>query len=103
MPALIAVMTVWQAGYYCNVCDCILRDSATYLDHINGRWHNRALGMSMVAERSTVNQVRTKLTQLKSKKGTAEPLDVVADGEADLSVLCYCLWETGLCWPGYAS
>lgn len=25
-----------QAGYYCNVCDCILRDSQSYLDHING-------------------------------------------------------------------
>ncbi len=27
-----------QAGYYCNVCDCILRDSQSYLDHINGGW-----------------------------------------------------------------
>ena len=27
-----------QAGYFCNVCDCILRDSQSYLDHINGGW-----------------------------------------------------------------
>lgn len=46
-----------QAGYYCNVCDCILRDSATYLDHINGKWHQRALGMSMRVERSTAQDV----------------------------------------------
>lgn len=47
-----------QAGYYCSVCDCILRDSASYLDHINGKYHNRALGMSMRVERSTADDVR---------------------------------------------
>eukprot|EP00884_Botryococcus_braunii_P019524 jgi/Botrbrau1/6255/Bobra.0129s0008.2 len=46
-----------QAGYYCSVCDCILRDSHSYLDHINGKYHNRALGMSMRVERSTAEQV----------------------------------------------
>ena len=46
---------VLQAGYYCSVCDCILRDSQSYLDHINGKWHNRALGTSMRVERSTAD------------------------------------------------
>lgn len=46
-----------QAGYFCSVCDCILRDSQSYLDHINGKWHNRALGMTMRVEKSTVEQV----------------------------------------------
>lgn len=57
-----------QAGYYCSVCDCILRDSASYLDHINGKWHNRALGMSMRVERVSVDKVRKKFEALKKAR-----------------------------------
>lgn len=52
-----AVVFLVQAGYFCSVCDCVLRDSQSYLDHINGKYHNRALGMSMVVERSTADDV----------------------------------------------
>lgn len=55
---LLAGISDAQAGYYCSVCECILRDSQSYLDHINGKFHNRALGMSMRVERSTANDVR---------------------------------------------
>ena len=44
--------------YYCSVCECHLRDSANYLLHINGKKHNRMLGMSMRAERATLGEVR---------------------------------------------
>jgi U4/U6.U5 tri-snRNP component SNU23 len=26
-----------RAGYWCEVCQCLLKDSASYLDHINGK------------------------------------------------------------------
>lgn len=53
------------AGYYCDVCDCVVKDSTNFLDHINGRKHQRNLGMSMKVSKSTVDDVRRKLTTLK--------------------------------------
>ena len=37
-------------GWHCKVCDCYLKDSLGYLDHINGKKHQRALGFSMRVE-----------------------------------------------------
>lgn len=54
-------------AYYCKVCECHLRDSANYLAHINGRKHNRMLGMSMRAERSTLGEVRARLEAHKER------------------------------------
>ena len=44
-----------------QVCDCVLRDHQNFLLHINGRKHNRMLGMTMRAERSTVEEVHLRL------------------------------------------
>lgn len=55
-------------GWYCKVCDCTLKDSLSYLDHINGRKHQRALGYSMRAKRSTAADVRARISELASCK-----------------------------------
>ena len=54
-----------DGGYYCEVCECSLRDSVAYLDHINGKKHQRKLGFSMRVASSTVADVKARLASRK--------------------------------------
>ena len=63
-----------EGSYYCSVCECALRDSANYLAHINGRKHNRMLGMTMRAERSTLGEVRARLEAHKAEQEAEQGL-----------------------------
>ena len=64
-------------GWHCRVCDCFLKDSLTYLDHINGRKHQRYLGYTMRVEKSTVEEVGSVLKGLAEKKANEASSDVV--------------------------
>merc|ERR1711879_387523 len=71
-----------QGGYWCSVCECLLKDSATYLDHINGRRHNRNLGMNMKVEKIGVDRIKDKLKAMKKEPEVAAPEDIAARIEA---------------------
>jgi U4/U6.U5 tri-snRNP component SNU23 len=77
-------------GWHCKVCDCFLKDSLTYLDHINGRKHQRNLGYSMRVERSTNDQVLSKLEAMvkaKDKSKKAIGMENLEEDEEDYNVI----------------
>lgn len=57
-----------QGGFYCKSCECLLKDSSSYLDHINGKKHNRILGMTMRVKKATKSDVVERLKRLKEKQ-----------------------------------
>merc|ERR1711897_75032 len=65
-----------QGGYWCSVCECLLKDSSTYLEHVNGRRHNRNLGMNMKAEKIGVDRVREKLKAMRKEPEVIETQDI---------------------------
>lgn len=66
--------------YRCKLCDCVCKDSLTWLDHLNGKKHNQMLGMSMKVERVGVDRVKEKFASLKKKVN--KPIDNFEDFEA---------------------
>jgi U4/U6.U5 tri-snRNP component SNU23 len=56
-----------QGGYYCSVCNVSSKSSAAFLDHINGRKHQHALGVNLKIQHATEEEVRIKLGLVEDK------------------------------------
>jgi len=57
-----------QGGFYCKTCDVLMKDSLAFADHLNGKMHQRLLGMTMRTERASLGSVKEKLAALKRKR-----------------------------------
>merc|ERR1711933_145512 len=67
-----------QGGFWCSVCECLIKDSSSYLEHVNGRRHNRNLGMNMKVEKIWIDRVKEKLKSMRKEPEVVEPEDVAA-------------------------
>ncbi len=54
------------------MCDCFLKDSLTYLDHIKGKKHQHYLGYFIRIEKSMTKEVHGVLSRLAEKKWEME-------------------------------
>ncbi|KAF0688415.1 Aste57867_19971 [Aphanomyces stellatus] len=75
-------------GYHCEVCEVTLKDSISYIDHVNGKKHLRKLGFSMRVETASVESVKDRLNAAAKRKWDPEitkKLDAVEAYEKKLA------------------
>lgn len=60
------------SGFYCKVCDCTLKDSSAYYDHLNGKKHNRNLGISLKKFTDSTLQEVKEMLELKKRQRDGE-------------------------------
>ena len=58
--------------FHCKKWDLTMKDSQSFIDHLNGKKHNRNLGMSMYVEKKDISSVKNKLLELKKRKQELE-------------------------------
>eukprot|EP00392_Amoebophrya_sp_AT5.2_P008774 g8802.t1 len=63
-----ATFDAQKGGYWCALCQKLVKDSLSWLDHINGKRHQRMMGMNMVVKTATLEEVLARIEELKQQK-----------------------------------
>lgn len=63
-----------RAGFFCEKCKYLTKDSKKWLDHINSKQHVRNLGMALRAVRSTVEDVKERMKMFEEQKTSSKKL-----------------------------
>ncbi|KAG0379471.1 zinc finger, matrin-type 2 [Mortierella sp. AD032] len=71
-------------GFYCQLCDCVLKDSTAYMDHKNGKKHLKNLGVDRKAVREDLTDVVAKLQSMKRKAEEGPKKNIEYDLDARL-------------------
>ncbi|KAJ2452687.1 U4/U6.U5 snRNP associated protein [Coemansia sp. RSA 2336] len=71
-----------QPGFYCKECDITVKDSLSFLDHINGRKHQHAINRIMKVRSETLEDVVKKLEELRRIKRRQQR---IKEGNSDYS------------------
>ncbi|MCJ1275338.1 hypothetical protein MMC21_003140 [Puttea exsequens] len=56
------------AGFYCADCDLTFKDNLQFVEHLNSRQHQVAIGQSGEVRRATLEEVRERLEWLREKR-----------------------------------
>lgn len=72
-----------RGAFYCEICDCELKDSANYREHINGKRHNRNKGISLKDFKdSTLEEVKEMLEKkIREARGLVDEIGESSQSE----------------------
>ncbi|CAD7957817.1 unnamed protein product [Amoebophrya sp. A25] len=57
-----------KGGYWCPLCKKLMKDNLSWLDHLNGKKHQRMMGMNMVVKPATLEEVMDRIDEMRRKK-----------------------------------
>uniref|UniRef100_A0AC35U3F1 Matrin-type domain-containing protein n=1 Tax=Rhabditophanes sp. KR3021 TaxID=114890 RepID=A0AC35U3F1_9BILA len=59
-------------GFHCDICDCTVKDSTSFVTHLNGKSHQKNIGNAMKCEKSTLTGVQERIAKIAAERKAAK-------------------------------